>query len=120
MPITHPQVWDGTTMTISVWYTFQGMFAIITPAIIVGAISDRVNFAALTIFIPLWHIIVYCPVTHMVWTGNGLIAKWEVLDFAGGMVVHMSSGYAALAAALFLGPSKVCLCSHAHAVHVGT
>ncbi|KAG1661999.1 hypothetical protein FOA52_012170 [Chlamydomonas sp. UWO 241] len=92
-------------LTTSTWFIFQGMFAIITPAIIVGAISDRANFAALCLFIPIWHILVYCPITHMVW-GGGIIAQWGLLDFAGGMVVHMSSGYSALAAAYFVGPSK--------------
>jgi len=89
--------------TDSTFWTFQCMFAIITPAIMVGAIADRVNFASLLLFIPMWHMAVYCPMAHMVW-GGGLIYKYGVWDFAGGMVVHMSSGWGALAAALFLGP----------------
>jgi len=89
----------------SVFWIFQGMFAIITPAILIGSIADRVNFASLFLFVPMWHMAVYCPAAHMVWNG-GLIRQYGVVDFAGGMVVHMSSGWGALAAAFFMGPRK--------------
>mmetsp|Transcript_30479 Transcript_30479/g.62821 ORF Transcript_30479/g.62821 Transcript_30479/m.62821 type:complete len:486 (-) Transcript_30479:330-1787(-) len=98
--------YGGLSISTSTFFIFQGMFAIITPAIIVGAIADRVNFPSLFIFVPMWHLIVYCPIAHMVW-GGGLISSYDILDFAGGMVVHMSSGYGALAAAYFLGPAKL-------------
>ncbi|KAG1681115.1 hypothetical protein FOA52_015557 [Chlamydomonas sp. UWO 241] len=111
-------VWPGTHMTTAMFFTFQGTFAMVTPAVIIGAIADRCSFSALAVFIPLWHIIVYCPVTHMVWTSGGVIAAWGLQDFAGGMVVHMSAGYSALAAAYFLGPAKVRGTSMANVVYI--
>eukprot|EP00955_Chlamydomonas_euryale_P082712 363759-Chlamydomonas_euryale.AAC.31 len=94
---------NGQGLYSSTFWLFQGMFAIITPAILIGAIADRVNFPALLLFVPMWHMGVYCPMAHMVF-GGGLIADYGILDFAGGIVVHMSSGWGALAAALYLGP----------------
>ncbi|KAG1652493.1 hypothetical protein FOA52_008359 [Chlamydomonas sp. UWO 241] len=96
---------SGGITTTTVWM-FQCVFAMITPAILVGSIADRVNFPSLLLFIPLWHMGVYCPAAHMVW-GLGRISQYGVIDFAGGIVVHMSSGWGALAAAFFLGRSKV-------------
>eukprot|EP00955_Chlamydomonas_euryale_P095348 364933-Chlamydomonas_euryale.AAC.14 len=90
---------------ITAFWIFQGMFAILTPAILVGSIADRVNIASLFLFVPMWHMAVYCPVAFMVFNG-GLISQYGVVDFAGGMVVHMSSGWSALAAAFFLGSRK--------------
>eukprot|EP00877_Chromochloris_zofingiensis_P008504 jgi/Chrzof1/3907/Cz13g12260.t1 len=95
----------AATIPFSIYSVFQLMFAIITPSLIVGSFAERVNFSALCLFIFLWHTIVYCPLAHMVWHPAGLIRTFGVLDFAGGTVVHMSSGYAALIGALFLGPS---------------
>ncbi|KAG1655492.1 hypothetical protein FOA52_008963 [Chlamydomonas sp. UWO 241] len=96
--------WGELPISTTTMWIFQCMFATLTPAILIGSIADRVNFAALCVFVPLWHLAVYCPVAHWVW-GGGIISSYGILDFAGGMVVHMSSGYSALAAAYFLGPS---------------
>ena len=81
---------------------FQAMFAIITPALIVGGLIDRIKFSALVIFIPIWASIVYDPIAHWVW-GGGWLGDLGALDFAGGTVVHITSGWAALAGALILG-----------------
>jgi Amt family ammonium transporter len=85
---------------------FQAMFAIITPALILGAVAERMKFSAYVAFIALWLLLVYCPIAHMVWSTNGWIFKAGALDFAGGLVVHMSSGFSALALALLLGKRK--------------
>jgi Amt family ammonium transporter len=90
------------TIPESVFMTFQMTFAIITPALIAGAVSDRMKFSALLWFVGLWSLIVYAPVTHWVW-GGGFLADAGVLDFAGGTVVHINSGVAALVCALVLG-----------------
>lgn len=84
---------------------FQMMFAIITPALITGAIVERMKFSTLLIFIAIWSIIVYYPLAHMVW-GGGFLQKLGVLDFAGGTVVHISSGIAALVVAVAVGKRK--------------
>ncbi len=86
-----------------VFVMFQGMFAIITPALMIGAFAERMRFAPYLAFVALWVLVVYCPLAHMVW-GGGMLAGWGALDFAGGLVVHMSSGFSALALAIFLGP----------------
>jgi Amt family ammonium transporter len=86
-----------------VFVMFQGMFAIITPALMIGAFAERMRFAPYLAFITVWLLLVYCPLAHMVW-GGGLISGWGALDFAGGLVVHMSSGFSAIVVALFLGP----------------
>ncbi|KAI8462540.1 MAG: ammonium transporter [Monoraphidium minutum] len=91
------------TIPCSLFFLFQMVFATITPALIIGSIADRANVSALCIFCVFWHIIVYCPLAHMVWYPTGLIRTFGVPDFAGGTVVHMSSGYAALAAAKYVG-----------------
>jgi Amt family ammonium transporter len=95
---------DGLSRTIpeSVFMTFQMTFAIITPALIMGAIAERMKFSALLWFTGLWSIIVYAPITYWVW-GGGFLGDAGVLDFAGGTVVHINSGVAALVAALVLG-----------------
>jgi Amt family ammonium transporter len=82
---------------------FQAMFAIITPALILGAIAERMKFSAWVAFVIIWLIVVYCPIAHMVWSGEGWLFKSGAIDFAGGLVVHMSSGFSAIAAALILG-----------------
>jgi Amt family ammonium transporter len=85
---------------------FQGMFAIITPALIVGAIAERVRFGPLLLFLTLWSLIVYAPVAHMVWNVNGWLFQKGVLDFAGGTVVHVLAGVSALALCIVVGPRK--------------
>ncbi len=91
----------------SVFATFQLTFAIITVALIVGAIAERMRFSALLLFSLLWVTFVYFPMAHMVWSGNGgLLWDWGVLDFAGGTVVHINAGVAALVACLVLGKRK--------------
>ncbi len=82
---------------------FQGMFAIITPALITGAFAERMKFSTYLVFIVLWVTIVYAPVAHWVWGDNGWLGGLGALDFAGGTVVHINSGIAALAAALIVG-----------------
>jgi Amt family ammonium transporter len=84
---------------------FQMMFAIITPALITGAIAERMKFGALVIFTTIWSIIVYYPLAHMVW-GGGFLFKLGAVDFAGGNVVHISSGVSALVLTLLLGKRK--------------
>ena len=91
----------------SVFMTFQMTFAIITPALIVGAFAERIKFSAMLVFIASWFLLVYCPIAHMVWSGNGgLLWDWGVLDFAGGTVVHINAGIAGLVACLVLGKRK--------------
>src|SRR3990172_5016720 len=85
---------------------YQMMFAIITPALITGAFTNRVTFKAYLIFLVAWLMLVYIPFVHMVW-GGGLLAKWGVLDFAGGIVVHALAGMAALASVVFVGTRAV-------------
>lgn len=87
-------------------FSFQEMFAIITPALITGAFADRVHFKSYLKFLVLWSLLVYVPIVHWVW-GGGFLAKWGVLDFAGGMVVHASAGFAALASVWVVGSRKL-------------
>ena len=89
----------------SVYFMFQMTFAIITPALIVGAFAERMKFSAMLLFSSLWLIIVYMPVCHWIW-GNGWLASLGVMDFAGGIVIHVNAGVAALVAALVLGKRK--------------
>ena len=95
---------DSIPMIVHIAY--QMMFAIITPALITGAFANRVTFKAYFIFLTLWLLFVYFPFVHMVW-GGGILAKWGVLDFAGGIVVHNIAGIAALASVLYVGRRKV-------------
>ncbi|MCP1607566.1 Amt family ammonium transporter [Pseudomonas citronellolis] len=91
----------------SVFVMFQMTFAIITPALIVGAFAERMKFSALLIFTGLWFTLVYAPIAHMVWSGDGgLLWDWGVLDFAGGTVVHINAGVAGLVACLVMGKRK--------------
>jgi Amt family ammonium transporter len=87
-----------------VFVMFQGMFAIITPALMLGAFAERMRFSVYTVFILIWVLLVYIPLCHMVWGGGYIGSQLGALDFAGGLVVHMSSGFSALVAAIFLGP----------------
>ena len=93
------------TIPESLFATFQMTFAIITPALIIGAFVERMKFSAMLIFLSLWIMIVYVPVTHWVW-GGGILSNWGVMDFAGGIVVHATAGTAALVTALTLGKRR--------------
>ncbi|MDT8990426.1 ammonium transporter [Curvibacter sp. APW13] len=90
----------------SVYAMFQLTFAIITAALVVGAVVERMRFSALMLFISLWSLLVYAPVAHWVWEPGGWLAQMGVLDFAGGAVVHINAGVAGLVAAYMLGPRK--------------
>jgi Amt family ammonium transporter len=94
------------TIPLLVFVAYQMMFAIITPALITGAFTNRVTFKAYFIFLTLWLLFVYFPFVHMIW-GGGMLAKWGVLDFAGGIVVHNIAGIAALASVLYVGKRRV-------------
>lgn len=98
-------VWSGTTIPGSTFMIFQCMFAIITPALISGAFAERMKFGPFIVFMVLWLTFVYAPVCHWVW-GGGFLSSWGAMDFAGGTVVHINSGVAALACALVLGKRK--------------
>jgi len=98
---------DSASGTIpeSVFAAFQMTFAIITPALIIGAYVERMKFATILLFSAIWLLAVYAPVTHWVW-GGGIMAEWGVLDFAGGIVVHATAGTAALVCALVVGKRR--------------
>jgi Amt family ammonium transporter len=85
-----------------VFVTFQLTFAALTPALIVGAFAERIKFSAMLVFLGLWVTAVYIPICHMVW-GGGLISSWGAIDFAGGTVVHINAGVAALVGAIIIG-----------------
>ena len=93
----------ATTIPESVFLMFQMTFAIITAALITGAVADRMKFSALMVFVGLWTLLVYSPVAHWVWHPNGWIFELGALDFAGGTVVHINAGVAGLVAAIVLG-----------------
>jgi len=88
-----------------VFVAYQMMFAIITPALITGAFANRITFKGYIIFLVIWQLFVYYPFVHMIW-GGGLLAEMGVLDFAGGIVVHATAGFAALASVFFVGSRK--------------
>ena len=94
------------TIPESVFMTFQMTFAIITPALIVGAFAERMKFSAMLIFMAFWVIFVYAPICHWVWGGGWLGSKFAILDFAGGTVVHINAGVAGLVACIVLGKRK--------------
>jgi ammonium transporter, Amt family len=98
----------SATIPAQTYMIYQLMFAIITPALITGAFAERLKFSALLVFLTLWSLFVYCPMAHMVWGNGGLLnaalgGAFPTLDFAGGTVVHVTSGVSALVCALFLG-----------------
>ncbi len=95
----------ATTVPHLVFMIYQMMFAVITVALISGAVVERIKFGAILVFSVLWFTLVYCPVAHWVW-GGGWLAKLGVLDFAGGLVVHITAGVSAFAMAVLLGPRK--------------
>lgn len=92
----------GATIPFITYFSYQQMFAIITPALITGAFADRVNFKSYLIFLVAWSLLIYVPVAHWVW-GGGFLQKLGVVDFAGGMVVHATAGLGAVASVLFVG-----------------
>ncbi len=94
------------TIPIAVHSMFQAMFFLITPALISGALIERVKFSSYLIFISLWGLLVYCPIAHWAWSPGGWEANLGLMDFAGGTVVHTSAGFSALAAAILLGRRK--------------
>jgi Amt family ammonium transporter len=97
----------GGTIPEQTFMVYQLMFAIITPALITGAFAERVKFSSMAVFLVCWSLVVYCPMAHMIWGVGGILnitgGRWPVLDFAGGTVVHISSGVSALVCALYLG-----------------
>ncbi|MCF8056454.1 MAG: ammonium transporter [Desulfocapsa sp.] len=103
---TAPSPDYATTIPQTVFMIYQCMFAIITPALITGAFAVRVRFVPFLIFSLLWAILVYNPVCHWIWSSGGWLAKMGVMDFAGGLVVHVTCGAAALAAVLVIGPRR--------------
>jgi Amt family ammonium transporter len=102
---THPDL--APTIPLLLFALFQLKFAIITPALITGAFAERVRFKAYVLFMVLFSLVIYTPLAHATWHPEGFLRKWGVLDFAGGTVVHMSAGFAALAGALVLGRRRV-------------
>jgi ammonium transporter, Amt family len=97
------ELWDGYTIPVYVFAVFQLMFAVITPALISGAVADRVKFGAWALFTALWATVVYFPVAHWVWGAGGWLFEMGVIDFAGGTAVHINAGAAALAVILVIG-----------------
>ncbi|AYG80169.1 Ammonia channel [Streptomyces hundungensis] len=97
------QLWPGYSIPIYVFAVFQLMFAVITPALISGALADRVKFTAWALFTALWVTVVYFPVAHWVWASDGWLFKKGVIDFAGGTAVHINAGAAALGVILVIG-----------------
>ncbi len=95
---------EGVELPEYVFIAFQMTFAAITPALIVGGFAERMKFGAVLLFMVLWGTFSYFPIAHMVWDGAGLIFNWSAIDFAGGTVVHINAGIAALVAAIVLGP----------------
>jgi Amt family ammonium transporter len=97
----------AATIPEQTFMVYQLMFAIITPALITGAFAERVKFSAMAVFLSLWSLLIYCPMAHMIWGVGGILnvtgGRWPCLDFAGGTVVHVTSGVSALVAAIYLG-----------------
>jgi len=103
-----PEAAYAATIPAESYMVYQLMFSVITPALITGAFAERMKFSAMCLFLTLWSIIVYCPMAHMVWGKGGLLnaslgGRFPTLDFAGGTVVHITSGVSALVCALYLG-----------------
>ena len=101
-----PSAVYATTIPQTVFMIYQCMFAVITPALITGAFAERVRFAPFVLFSLLWAVLVYNPVCHWIWGNGGWMAEKGVMDFAGGLVVHVTCGAAALAGVLVIGPRK--------------
>lgn len=96
----------GETIPFLSFFSYQQMFAILTPALITGAFADRVNFKSYLVFLIFWSILIYIPLAHWVW-GGGFLQQLGVVDFAGGIVVHASAGLAALASVFFVGKRNI-------------
>ena len=96
----------SSTIPELLFFFFQLKFAAITPALIIGAFAERINFKSLLIFIVLWATLIYSPIAHWVWNSNGWLHLFGAIDFAGGTVVHIAAGLSALAAALVIGRRK--------------
>ncbi len=109
---THPTL--SPTIPLVLFAMFQLKFAIITPALITGSFAERVRFSSYLLFICLFCLFIYAPLAHWTWHPDGFLRKWGVLDFAGGTVVHMSAGFAALAGAIVLGRRKAHVESESH------
>ncbi|MBX6315551.1 MAG: ammonium transporter [Isosphaeraceae bacterium] len=109
---THPKL--SATVPLLIFALFQLKFAIITPALITGSFAERVRFSAYLLFMVLFSLFLYAPLAHWTWHPDGFLNKWGVKDFAGGTVVHMSAGFAALAGAMILGRRKSHLANEAH------
>ena len=103
------------TIPLVVFAMFQLKFAVITPALITGSFAERVRFSAYLVFMCLFCLFIYCPLAHWTWHPQGFLHRWGVLDFAGGTVVHMSAGFAALAGAIVLGRRRTLEDGGAHA-----
>jgi Amt family ammonium transporter len=101
---THPDF--SPTIPFALFSLFQLKFAIITPALVSGAFAERVKFSSYLVFMVLFSLFIYAPLAHMTWHPEGILRNWGVLDFAGGTVVHISAGMAALAGSIYLGPRK--------------
>ena len=108
----HPVMASGLPFVL--FAAFQLKFAIITPALITGSLAERVRFWSYLLFICLFSLLIYCPLAHWTWHPEGFLFQWGVLDFAGGTVVHISAGFAALAGAMFLGRRKSHLSNEEH------
>ncbi|MBT9585866.1 ammonium transporter [bacterium] len=109
---THPDL--SPTIPLVLFALFQLKFAIITPALITGSFAERVRFSSYILFMCLFTLFIYAPLAHWTWHPQGFLRQLHVLDFAGGTVVHMSAGFAALAGALYLGPRRAHQPGHAH------
>ena len=103
---TAPNATFAATIPFALFAVYQLKFAIITPALITGGLAERIRFSSLMLFIVLFSIFIYAPLAHWTWHPDGFLHKWGVLDFAGGTVVHISAGFAALSGAIFLGRRK--------------
>ena len=104
--VSHQKLFADKAIPELVFVMFQGKFAIITPALISGAIAERMRFRSFLVFTVLWTTLVYCPLAHWVWADGGWLFKLGVLDFAGGTVVHIAAGVSALVLALMVGARK--------------
>ncbi len=111
--------WElAPTIPLILFAFYQLKFAIITPALITGAFAERIKFSSYILFICLFCIFIYCPLAHATWHPNGILFKYGVLDFAGGTVVHMSAGWAALACAIYLKKRKEAIHTPARITYV--
>ena len=110
----YPNAALSPTVPLLLFALFQLKFAIITPALISGAFAERIRFSSYLVFVSLFSLFVYAPLAHWTWHPDGFLRQWGVLDFAGGTVVHMSAGFAALAGASVLGRRHSHLAGHTH------